>query len=58
MIHVATTALDRMGFVNVAVLALREIKVLHEEFAIDDGGDDVYLSDGMWVTTDGRVVER
>lgn len=58
MIHVATTALDRMGLVNVAVLALREMKVLHEEFAIDDGGDDVYLSDGMWVTADGRVVER
>lgn len=58
MIHVATTALDRMGVANVAVLALRETKVLHEEFAIDDGGDDVYLSDGMWATADGRVVER
>lgn len=58
LIHVATTALDQMNFEDVLVLALREMKALHEEFAIDDGGGDVYLSDGMWVTADGRVVER
>lgn len=58
LIHVATTALERMGFEDVSVLALREMKALHAEFAIDDSGEDTYLSDGMWVTADGKLVER
>lgn len=55
--HVATMILDRMGFKDAEVFALREMKALHDEFATDDG-EDAYLSDGMWVTADGRLVER
>ncbi|SIT52777.1 conserved hypothetical protein [Mesorhizobium prunaredense] len=58
LIHIATTALDRMGFEDVAVLALRDMKALYEEFVIDDSGEDTYLSDGMWVRSDGRLIEK
>lgn len=58
LIHIATSVLDRIGFEDVSVLALREMIDIYKEFAIDDGGEDVYLSDGMWVTSDGRPIEK
>lgn len=58
LIHIATTALHRIGFVDVEVLSLRDLLALHDEFAADDSGEDTYLSDGMWVTSDGRLVEK
>ena len=56
--HIATTALDRIGFKDVSVLALQEMKALYDEFSISDSGEDTYLSDGMWITSDGRMVEK
>ncbi|WP_428544099.1 hypothetical protein [Profundibacter sp.] len=58
LLHIATTALDRIGFEDVSVLALREMKTLYDEFSISDNGEDTYLSDGMWVTPDGRMIEK
>lgn len=56
--HIATTALHRMGFEDIEVLALKELLELHNEFAVDDSGGDTYLGDGMWITVDGRLVEK
>jgi len=56
--HLASTILDRMGFEDISVLAIREMKAIYEEFAIDDSGEDTYLSDGMWMTSDGRLIEK
>ncbi|OWQ91111.1 hypothetical protein CDQ91_19430 [Sphingopyxis witflariensis] len=58
LVHVATTVLDRLGFEDISVLALREMKAVHNEFSTDYTGEDAYLSDGMWVTADGRLVQR
>ena len=58
LLHIATTALDRIGFEDVSVIALREMKTLYDEFSISDNGEDTYLSDGMWVTPDGRMIEK
>lgn len=58
LLHIATTALEQIGFKDVCVLSLQEMKAIHDEFAVDEGCGDVYLSDGMWVTSDGRLIER
>lgn len=58
LLHLAATVLDLIGFEDVSVLALREMKAIYSEFAVDDSGDDTYLSDGMWATADGRIVEK
>jgi hypothetical protein len=58
LLHLAATVLDQIGFEDVSVLALREMKAIYREFAIDDSGDDAYLSDGMWASVDGRLIEK
>lgn len=58
LLHIASTILDRIGFEDISVLALREMKAIYNEFAIDDSGEDTYLSDGMWMTSDGRLIEK
>ena len=58
LIHIATLALDRIGFADISVLALREMKAIYEELAIDESGDDAYFGDGMWTTSDGRLIEK
>jgi len=58
LLHLASTILDRMGFEDISVLALREMKEIYNELAIDDSGEDTYLSDGMWMTSDGRLIEK
>lgn len=58
LLHFASTILDRMGFEDISVLALREMKAIYEEFAIDDTDEDTYLSDGMSLTSDGRLIEK
>ena len=58
LLHLAATVLDQIGFKDVSVLALREMKGIYREFSNDDSGEDTYLSDGMWVTADGRLIEK
>lgn len=58
LLHVAQTALREIGFEDVAVLALDDMIAIYEEFAVGDDGEDVYLSDGMWITSDGRMIEK
>lgn len=64
LVRIATTALDRMGFEDASVLALREflalqeMKAIYEDFSIDDSGEDAYLSGGMWITSDGRLIKK
>lgn len=57
VLHIAHTVLLSLGFEDIGVLALREMKEIYSEFAIEDG-EDTYLSDGMWMTPDGRIVEK
>ncbi len=57
LIQFATTALDRLGFMDVSVISLREMRALHEEFSANDDGD-AYLSDGISVSADGRLVQK
>lgn len=35
-----------------------ELQNLHSELAIDESGVDVYLSDGMWLGSDGKIKDR
>lgn len=35
-----------------------EMRELYDALAIDDQGDDVYLSDGVWLTSDGSIHDR
>ncbi|WP_299912150.1 hypothetical protein [uncultured Paracoccus sp.] len=58
LLHLAATVLDRIGFEDISVLALREMKAIYDEFSSDESGEDTYLSDGMWITSDGRLVEK
>lgn len=58
LVHVATLVLDLIGFTDVAVLALREMKRLYNDFSVDDQSDEAYLRDGMWITRDGRLVQK
>ena len=58
LLHLAATVLEQIGFEDVSVLALREMKAIYREFSVDDSGDDTYLSDRMWATADGRLIEK
>jgi len=53
----AKKVIEKLGFdpVNVAMM---EMKELYDNFAIDDSGEDVYLSDGMWLSADGKLTEK
>lgn len=55
---IANIVLNRLGFEDNQVLAHREMKAIYDEFAIDDSGEDTYLSDGVWITSDGRLIEK
>lgn len=57
VLHLAHTVLLSLGFEDIEVLALREMKDIYSDFSIEDG-KDTYLSDGMWMTPDGRLVEK
>lgn len=57
VLHMVHTVLLSLGFEDIGVSALRELKEIYNEFAIEDG-EDTYLSDGMWMTPDGRMVEK
>ncbi len=35
-----------------------ELVEVYTSLAIDDSGDDVYLSDGMWLSSDGSISDR
>ncbi len=58
VLHVANTVLMSLGFDDLEVSCPREMKGIYDEFAIDGSGEDIYLSDGMWMTADGRRVDR
>lgn len=58
VLHVANTVLLSLGFDDFEVSCLREMKAIYDEFAVDDSGEDTYLSDGMSTTADGRLVGR
>ena len=58
LLNLASTILNRIGFEDISVLALREMMAIYNEFAIDDSGEDTYFSDGMWMTSDGRLIEK
>lgn len=58
VLHIVHAVLLSLGFDDFDVSLLREMRALHEEFAVDDTSEDAYLSDGMWVTADGRLVNR
>ena len=32
-----------------------DMRSIYSDLAIDDSGDDVYLSDGMWLSSDGTI---
>lgn len=58
MAHLASTVLLTLGINDIQVLALAEMLSLHEEFSVRDNDEAVYLSDGMWITADGKIVEK
>lgn len=58
IVHIANVALEDMGFDDISIQAIQDIRRIYEEFSIDESGEDTYLSDGMWVTSDGRIVQR
>lgn len=53
---VATRVLASLGFDDIAVTALQEMKAIYDELSIDDSGEDVYLGDGVYVTKNGDVL--
>lgn len=53
---VATRILASLGFDDIAVTALQEMKAIYDELSIDDSGEDVYLGDGVYVTKNGDVL--
>lgn len=55
--HLATHVLHRLGIVDFDVVELRHLLDLHDDLAVEEG-EDAYLSDGMWMTSDGRLVEK
>lgn len=57
LVHLSTRILDRLGFVDISVLARREMKQIYAELAISDSDDDLYLSDGVSITADGRMLD-
>lgn len=58
LLHLAATVLDQIGFEDISVLALREMKAIYDGFSVDDSGEYTYLSDGIWITSDGRLIEK
>ncbi|PWR03368.1 hypothetical protein DKT77_06985 [Meridianimarinicoccus roseus] len=58
LLHLAATVLDQIGFEDISVLALREMKAIYDEFSVGDSGEYTYLSGGMWITSDGRLIEK
>lgn len=58
LLHVAQTALREMGFEDVSILALDDMLSIYDQLAVGDDGEDVYLSDGMWITSDGLMIEK
>lgn len=53
---VATRILDSLGFDDIAVTALQEMRAIYDELSINDSGEDVYLSDGVYLTKNGDVL--
>lgn len=37
---------------------VNELVDVYSDLAIDDSGDDVYLSDGVWLSSDGSISDR
>jgi hypothetical protein len=58
LLHLAATVLDQIGFKDISVLALREMKAIYDEFSVGVSAEDTYLNDGMWITSDGRLIEK
>ncbi len=58
LVHLASTVLLTLGITDVQVLALAEMLALYDEFSVSENDEAVYLSDGMWITTDGKIVEK
>lgn len=58
LVHLASTVLLTLGITDIQVLALAEMLALFDEFSASDNDEAVYLSDGMWITADGRIVEK
>jgi len=58
LVHLASSVLLTLGITDIKVLALADMLALHEEFSVSDNDDAVYLSDGMWITADGKIVEK
>jgi hypothetical protein len=56
--HLANIILNRMGFEDIEVLSLRDMLSIYDEYSDGDDGEDTYLSDGMWITSDGRLIEK
>lgn len=55
---VATRVLDLLGFDDIAVIALQEMRTIYDELSIDESDEDVYLSDRVWVTKNGDFTSR
>lgn len=55
---VATRVLDSLGFDDIGVRGLQEMRAIYDELSIDGSGEDVYLSDGIWVTSNGDLISR
>ena len=54
--HIVALILDRLGIDDdIWVLALQEKREMHAELCIDDE-EPIYISDGMNLTPDGRLV--
>lgn len=56
--HLSASILNSLGIHDAQILALQEILVIYDEFSIHDDEDAVYLNDGMWATSDGRIIEK
>lgn len=46
------------GYQNFESRAENEMLELYSTLAVDDSGDDVYLSDGIWLSSDGSFHDR
>ena len=58
LVHLTSTVLLTLGITDIQVMALAEMLALHDEFSVSDNDEPVYLSDGMWITADGKIVEK
>lgn len=52
---IATRVLVSLGFDDIAVTALQEMRAIYDDLSINDSGEDVYLNDGVWVTSNGDL---